>query len=182
MKFTNTELPGIIVVSPDIYSDERGSFWEVYHQKKFSEQGIPYHFIQDNQSTSRRTVLRGLHYQIKTPQGKLIRVVSGKIFDVAVDLRRSSPFFGKWIGITLSSINKLQLWIPPGFAHGFYALSRWAHVAYKATELYSSENDRTLLWNDTDVNVNWQLIDGKRPILSQKDANGKPLRDAEVFE
>ncbi|MGA9398184.1 MAG: dTDP-4-dehydrorhamnose 3,5-epimerase [Anaerolineaceae bacterium] len=182
MKFTPTDMPGVIVVSPDIFSDERGAFWEVHHQQKFAENGIPYQFIQDNQSTSRRMVLRGLHYQLVKPQGKLVRVVQGKVFDVAVDLRRSSPYFGKWMGCILSSRNRRQLWIPPGFAHGFYTLSSWAYVSYKTTELYSSQTDRTLLWNDASIAIAWPLIDGLPPMLSKKDSCAILLDKAEVFE
>jgi dTDP-4-dehydrorhamnose 3,5-epimerase len=182
MKFKSSDLPEVFLISPDVFSDERGAFWEVHHQKKFAENGIPDTFIQDNQSVSRRTVLRGLHYQLSHPQGKLVRVVQGKIFDVAVDLRKSSPFFGKWVGFVLSSRNKLQLWIPPGFAHGFYTLSRWAHVSYKSTQLYSSQHDRTLLWCDPRLAINWPLIDGKLPLLSDKDADAVTLDKAEVFD
>lgn len=182
MKFTKSDLPGVIIISPDLFSDERGVNWEVHQQKKFADNGIPFSFVQDNQSTSYRTVLRGLHYQLNHTQGKLIRVVFGKIFDVAVDLRRSSPFFGKWFGITLSSRNKLQVWVPPGFAHGFYTLSNRADVTYKLTDLYSPKDERTLIWNDPKVNVSWPLIKGNPPRLSVKDANGIPLDKAEVFE
>jgi len=182
MKFIPSDLPGVMLITPDVFSDERGAFWEVHHQEKFAENGISYQFIQDNQSTSRRMVLRGLHYQLVKPQGKLVRVLQGKVFDVAVDLRRSSPYFGKWMGCILSGRNRQQLWIPPGFAHGFYTLSNWARVSYKTTELYSSQTDRTLLWNDASVAVDWPLIDGRLPMLSVKDANGVPLEKAEVFE
>ena len=128
MKFIPSELPGVVLIIPDVVSDERGSFWEVHHQEKFEQHGIPQQFVQDNQSISRRTVLRGLHYQLDKPQGKLVRIVQGKVFDVAVDLRRSSPTFGKWVGYILSGRNKHQLWIPPGFAHGIYTLSSWAQL------------------------------------------------------
>ncbi len=182
MIFTPTKLPDVIVVSPEVFPDARGEIWEVYHQKKFAENGIPHAFVQDNQSISRQTVLRGLHYQIKQPQGKLVRVVQGEIYDVAVDLRRSSPSYGQWVGIILSSENKTGLWIPPGFAHGFYTLSQWAQISYKATDLYSAEYERTLLWNDPQLAVDWPLIDNKPPILSVKDADGLPLEKAEVYK
>jgi dTDP-4-dehydrorhamnose 3,5-epimerase len=182
MDFKPSNLPGVILITPEVFSDERGAFWEVHHQVKFTKNGIPHLFIQDNQSTSRRMVLRGLHYQLVKPQGKLVRVVQGRIFDVAVDLRRRSPSFGKWTGCILSSRNRQMLWIPPGFAHGFYTLSSWAHVAYKATELYDSQSDRTLLWNDTSVSVKWPLINGESPILSKKDAGAMSLDKAEVFD
>ncbi|MBN2678467.1 MAG: dTDP-4-dehydrorhamnose 3,5-epimerase [Anaerolineaceae bacterium] len=182
MIFTQTELPEVILISPEVFSDERGAFWEVHHQNKYAEHGIPDTFLQDNQSISRRSVLRGLHYQVVHPQGKLVRVVQGRVFDVAVDIRKSSPNFGRWVGCFLSSRNKQQLWIPPGFAHGFYSLSRWAHLSYKNTELYSSEHDRTLLWNDPRLGIEWPLIDGKPPFLSEKDANAVTLDKAEVFD
>jgi dTDP-4-dehydrorhamnose 3,5-epimerase len=182
MNFIPSDLPGVILITPEVFSDERGANWEVHHQGKFSANGIPDQFIQDNQSISRRTVLRGLHYQLVKPQGKLVRVVQGKVFDVAVDLRRSSPFFGKWVGYILSGRNKHQLWVPPGFAHGFYTLSSWAYVSYKETDLYSSQNERTLLWNDPGVAVKWPLIDGKLPMLSKRDANAVALDKAEVFD
>jgi len=180
MKFIPSELPSVILVIPEVFSDERGYNWEVHHQEKFARYGISHQFIQDNQSTSRRTVLRGLHYSLEKPQGKLVRVVKGRIYDVAVDLRKSSPTFGKWVGYTLSSRNKYQLWIPPGFAHGFYTLSQWADVSYKNTELFST--DLSLLWCDPVVGVKWPLIDGLPPILSKKDASAVTLDKAEVFD
>jgi dTDP-4-dehydrorhamnose 3,5-epimerase len=182
MKFISSELPGVILIIPEVFSDQRGSNWEVYHQEKFTANGIPNHFVQDNQSTSRRGVLRGLHYQLDKPQGKLVRVVQGTGFDVAVDLRRSSPSFGKWIGFILSARNKHQLWIPPGFAHGFYTLSAWAQLSYKLTELYSSTSDRSLSWCDPVIAVKWPLIDGITPLLSKKDATAVTLDKAEVFD
>jgi dTDP-4-dehydrorhamnose 3,5-epimerase len=139
-------------------------------------------FVQDNHSGSAQSVLRGLHYQIQRPQGKLVRAVSGEVFDVAVDLRRSSDTFGKWVGATLTAENKRQLWIPPGFAHGFYVLSDWADLLYKVTEYYSPEWDRVLRWDDPEIGIDWPLIDDAPPILSEKDAHGKSLRDAETFK
>jgi dTDP-4-dehydrorhamnose 3,5-epimerase len=182
MNFIPSDLPGVILVTPEVFSDERGISWEVHHQEKFSANGIPQQFIQDNQSISRRTVLRGLHYQLGKPQGKLVRVVQGKVFDVAVDMRRSSPFFGKWVGYILSSRNKHELWIPAGFAHGFYTLSSWAYVSYKETDLYLPQTERTLLWNDPVVAIKWPLIDGKPPMLSKRDASALSLDKAEVFD
>lgn len=182
MIFTPAEIPDVIVVSPEIFVDARGEFWEIHNQKKFTDNGIPDQFVQDNQSISCQTVLRGLHYQIKKPQGKLVRALQGKIFDVAVDIRRSSPTYRKWVGIILSSHNKLQLWIPPGFAHGFYTLSKWAAVTYKLTDLYSAEYERTMLWSDEHLAIDWPLIKSKPPILSERDANGIPFEKAEVFE
>jgi dTDP-4-dehydrorhamnose 3,5-epimerase len=180
MKFIPSEIPDVILVIPEVFSDERGCNWEVHHQVKFEKNGIPHQFIQDNQSISRRAVLRGLHYSLVKPQGKLVRVVKGRVYDVAVDLRRSSPTFGKWVGYTLSSRNKHQLWIPPGFAHGFYTLSQWADVSYKNTDVYST--DCSLLWCDPDIGVRWPLIAGLQPILSEKDANAVTLYKAEVFD
>ncbi len=182
MKFIPSELPDVVLVIPEVFSDERGCNWEVHHQGKFEQNGIPQRFVQDNQSISRRTVLRGLHYQLEKPQGKLVRIVQGKVFDVAVDLRRSSPTFGKWVGFMLSGRNKYQLWIPPGFAHGFYTLSSWAQLSYKLTELYSGQADRSLLWCEPTIAVKWPLIDGLAPLLSKKDADAATLDKAEVFD
>jgi dTDP-4-dehydrorhamnose 3,5-epimerase len=154
---------------------------ETYREVEFSAAGIPGNFVQDNHSGSDQGTLRGLHYQIKQSQGKLVQVVSGEIFDVAVDLRKSSPNFGKWAGELLSAENKRQLWIPPGFAHGFYVLSDWANVIYKVTDYYAPEWDRTLLWNDPEIGIDWPLIDGGEVNISTKDAKGFRLRDAETF-
>ena len=155
---------------------------ETFQADKYAKQGIPGEFVQDNHSGSMRGVLRGLHYQIRQVQGKLVQVVVGEIFDVAVDIRRSSHTFGKWIGQRLSVENKLQLWIPPGFAHGFYVLSDWAEVIYKATNFYAPGWERTILWNDSEIGIDWPLIDGKLPILSEKDSQGERLQEAEIFE
>lgn len=154
---------------------------ETYREIEFSAAGIPGNFVQDNHSGSVQGTLRGLHYQIKQSQGKLVQVVSGEVFDVAVDLRKSSPTFGKWAGELLSAGNKHQLWIPPGFAHGFYVLSDWANVIYKVTDYYAPEWDRTLLWNDPEIGIDWPLIGGEEVNISTKDANGLRLRDAETF-
>ncbi len=148
MRFEPTEIQGVYLIDPVVYTDGRGYFWETFQAKDFSEAGIPTHFVQDNQSGSRQGVLRGLHYQIRHVQGKLVRVTAGEIFDVAVDLRKSSPTIGKWTGHILSAENKQQIWIPPGFAHGFYVLSQWAEVFYKVTDFYAPEWERTLLWED----------------------------------
>jgi dTDP-4-dehydrorhamnose 3,5-epimerase len=154
---------------------------ETFRAAQFAEAGIPTQFIQDNHSGSRQGALRGLHYQIRQAQGKLLRVVAGEIFDVAVDIRRSSASFGKWEGIYLSAKNRLQVWIPPGFAHGFYVLSDWAEVLYKTTDYYAPMWERTILWNDPEIGVQWPLIDGAPPTLSPKDAQGKRLGEAELF-
>lgn len=182
MEFQPTAIPEVILIQPKIFEDERGFFMEVFHSKRFAVAGIDAEFVQDNHSGSRQGTLRGLHYQIRQPQGKLVRVIVGEVFDVAVDLRRSSPTFGRWVGHVLSAENKLQMWIPPGFAHGFYVLSLWAEVLYKTTDYYAPQWDRTLLWNDADLGIAWPLINGQPPLLSPKDAAGTPFRSAEIFE
>lgn len=182
MKVVATDLPGVLLIEPEVFGDQRGFFLETYHARKMAAAGITESFVQDNHSGSHRGTLRGLHYQIRQPQGKLVRAVVGEIFDVAVDLRRSSPTFGRWFGVRLSAENKLQLWVPAGFAHGFYVLSEWAEVVYKVTDFYAPEWERTLLWNDPEVGVIWPLLEGLPPTLSVKDANGKPLKEAEVYQ
>jgi dTDP-4-dehydrorhamnose 3,5-epimerase len=181
LKFTPASLPDILMIDPQTFKDERGFFLESYQKKNFSEAGIPFDFVQDNHSKSCQSVLRGLHYQIKQPQGKLVRVIVGEIFDVAVDLRRYSSTFGKWFGTYLSAENKQMLWIPVGFAHGFYVTSPQAEVLYKATDYYAPQWERTILWSDPAINIHWP-IQGELPILSTKDAAGSPLSEAEVFE
>jgi len=182
MKFIPTAIPDVISITPQLFSDERGFFLETYQLERYSQAGIHAVFIQDNHSGSKFGVLRGLHYQIQKPQGKLVRAIAGEIFDVAVDLRQSSPTFGKWVGTYLTSENKHQVWIPEGFAHGFYVLSDWAEVLYKTTNVYAPEWERTLVWNDPQVNIEWPLIDNKKPILSGKDAQGSRLSDADLFD
>ena len=182
MNFFPTSIPEIIRVEPQVFGDARGFFMETYRDDKMVATGISGNFVQDNQSGSHRSILRGLHYQIRQPQGKLVRAVSGEIFDVAVDLRRSSPTFGLWTGEILSVENKRMLWIPPGFAHGFYVLSDWADVLYKTTEYYSPKWERTLLWNDPAVGIRWPIPSGLEPILSSKDALGARLEDTEVYD
>lgn len=182
MKFTPTNLPDVILIEPDLYGDERGFFMETYRQGLFAEAGIPHQFVQDNHSGSRQGILRGLHYQIRRPQGKLVRVIAGEIWDVAVDLRRSASTFGRWTGELLSAENRRQLWVPPGFAHGFYVLSPWAEVIYKVTDLYAPEWDRTLRWDDPTVGIPWPLLNGQPPVLSAKDAQGRWWDEAEKFE
>lgn len=182
MKLTPTSIPDVILVEPRIFGDARGFFMETYQAKVFAEAGIHAEFVQDNHSGSQKGILRGLHYQIHQTQGKLVRVVVGEVFDVAVDLRRSSPTFGKWVGVTLSAENKCALWVPPGFAHGFYVCSDWAEFTYKATDFYAPEWERTLLWNDPQIGVNWPLVDGQLPRLSAKDAVGTLLSEAELFD
>jgi len=179
MNAHETSLPGVLILEPKVFADSRGFFLESYNERVLAELGIRERFVQDNHSFSLRNVVRGLHYQVRNPQGKLIRVIVGEIFDVAVDLRRSSPAFGKWWGTVLSAENKKILWIPPGLAHGFAVLSD-AHVLYKATDFYHPESERTLAWNDPDVGIRWE-IEGE-PIISSKDQRGVPLKEAELFE
>jgi dTDP-4-dehydrorhamnose 3,5-epimerase len=182
MEFGRTSIPDVILLQPEIFGDERGFFMETFRANDFAASGIDGPFVQDNHSGSQQGILRGLHYQIRHPQGKLVRVVTGEIFDTAVDIRRSSLTFGKSIGILLSAQNKRQLWIPPGFAHGFYVLSEWAEVLYKATEYYDPESERVIIWNDPALNVAWPLAPGKSPTISRKDIAGKFLSEAELFE
>tara|TARA_B000000460_G_scaffold197535_1_gene144167 strand:- start:390 stop:935 length:546 start_codon:yes stop_codon:yes gene_type:complete len=180
MKIIVSNIPDILVFEPTVYSDGRGYFMETWRQSVFDAQGIDAGFVQDNQSNSNRGTLRGLHYQLNRPQGKLARVVSGEVFDVAVDLRKSSAYFGRWIGILLSAENKKQLWIPPGFAHGFYVMSESAELLYKCTDYYDPEDDHSLLWNDETVGIDWPLLDSK-PLLSDKDKNAPRLLEATVY-
>ena len=181
MKITPTEISEVILIEPRVFQDERGFFFESYQKKKFQEAGITLEFVQDNHSKSLQSTLRGLHYQIKQAQGKLMRVVAGEIFDVAVDIRKNSPTFGKWVGDYLSAENKKMLWIPAGFAHGFYVTSPEAEVVYKATNYYAPEWERTIIWNDPKLNINWPLVN-EIPTLSPKDKTGKSFLDAEVFD
>lgn len=177
-----TSIPDVIIIEPQVFGDSRGFFMETYREKDYKTVGITSNFVQDNHSGSIQNVLRGLHYQIKQPQGKLVRAVRGEIFDVAVDMRRSSPTFGKWVGVILSEQNRLQLWVPVGFAHGYYVLSDWAEMIYKATDYYAPEWERTLLWNDPALGIVWPFNGNDQPILSSKDSLGKLLEDAEIFE
>ena len=181
MKFTPSEIPPVVLIEPRVFTDERGFFMETYHTERFAQAGITAVFVQDNHSASHQGTLRGLHYQIRQAQGKLVRVTMGEVFDVAVDLRRSSPYFGKWVGAYLSAENKHQIWIPPGFAHGYYVLSEQAEIIYKASDLYAPQWERTVLWNDPDIGIQWPLLQGSTPILSSKDAAGVPLSKAEVY-
>lgn len=182
MNVKASPLNDLLLIEPRLYEDERGFFLEAYQDRRYAQNGIPAAFVQDNHSASRMGTLRGLHYQIRQPQGKLLRVVVGEIFDVAIDLRRSSPTFGQWYGTRMSAENHLQIWVPEGFAHGFYVLSEWAELLYKVTDYYAPEWDRTIRWDDPDLDITWPLIDGQPPLLSEKDAQGAPLREAEVFE
>jgi len=175
-----TDIPDVLIIEPDVFVDQRGFFFESFHAARFSAAlGRKLDFVQDNHSRSIRGVLRGLHYQIQQTQGKLVRVVTGEVFDVAVDLRKSSATFGRWLGVTLSAENKRQLWVPEGFAHGFVVTSRVAEVLYKMTDYWAPEHERCIRWDDPCISIRWPL-DGK-PILSDKDAQGVDLVDAEVF-
>ncbi len=178
MKLTTTKLEGVVILEPRVFADERGFFFESYNSKTLSSLGIDTVFVQDNHSMSRGGTLRGIHYQVKKPQAKLIRIINGEVFDVAVDLRRSSPTFGQWFGLVLSAANKLQLFIPAGFGHGFLALSETAEVVYKAGDFYSPENERCILWNDPGLGIEWPCRG--EVIISAKDAAGSLLREADL--
>jgi dTDP-4-dehydrorhamnose 3,5-epimerase len=176
----STSLPGLFILEPRVFGDERGFFLESYNERALAELGIHEKFVQDNHSSSSRNVLRGLHYQVKQAQGKLVRAIVGEILDVAVDLRRNSPTFGGWQAVHLSGENKRMLWVPVGFAHGFRVITDQAHVAYKTTDYYAPEHERSLAWNDPDLKIDWEL-DGE-PVVSAKDQRGVSLRGAETFE
>jgi dTDP-4-dehydrorhamnose 3,5-epimerase len=179
MQFTPTNLPEVLLIEPKVFGDARGFFMESWNRKIFQSLGLDLDFVQDNHSRSGKGVLRGLHYQLQQPQGKLVRVTSGAVYDVAVDLRRSSPNFGKWTGHELSAENKHMLWVPPGFGHGFLVLSEYADFLYKTTEYYAPEHERCVLWNDPDIAIPWPLAG--EPALSAKDKVGSLLTDAEVY-
>lgn len=179
MQVQPTTLQDVVIVEPKVFGDERGFFLEVFNQVTFRSLGLPTEFVQDNHSGSQKGVLRGLHYQIQNPQGKLVRALRGAIYDVAVDLRRGSKQFGEWVGVELSAENKRQLWVPPGFAHGFLTLTEFAEVSYKVTELYAPQYERSLLWNDPALGIRWPLE--VEPILSAKDREGLRLTDAETY-
>lgn len=181
MKFIETSLPGVIRIEPIIHSDERGFFMETWQARRFRDAGIDAEFVQDNFSRSSKGTLRGLHYQIQQPQGKLVRVVSGEVFDVAVDLRRTSAGFGRWAGEILSAGNRHQLWVPPGFAHGFLVLSDTAMFEYKCTDYYSPQFERSIRWDDADIGIEWPLPAGERPVLSSKDAAAPFLENADTY-
>ena len=183
MNIVHTPLAGLLVIEPRVFGDERGFFFESYNERRFQEAigaAEPVYFVQDNHSRSARNVLRGLHYQVRQPQGKLVRVVAGEVFDVAVDLRRSSPTFGKWFGIMLSAENKRQMWVPAGFAHGFVVTSESADFLYKTTDYWVPEYERSIAWNDPAIGIDWPIAG--TPLLSEKDRNANQLADAEVYE
>jgi len=181
VKVIPTAMADVLVIEPTVHRDVRGFFLESWHEERWTALGLPARFVQDNHSHSMRNTLRGLHYQVEKPQGKLVRVVSGVVFDVAVDLRRSSPTFGRWVGETLAATEQRQLWVPPGFAHGFYVLSDFADLLYKCTEYYLPAGDRALRWDDPDLAIPWPLLNGCPPILSAKDAAAPRLHDAPTY-
>lgn len=180
MDILKTAIPDVFIIEPEVFGDDRGFFFESYNQKIWQEKtGLTQPFVQHNHSRSARNVLRGLHYQIKQPQGKLVRVVRGEVFDVAVDLRRSSPTFGQWSGVYLSEKNKRQFWVPEGFAHGFIVLSESAEFLYLSTDFYAPEHERAIIWNDPDLAIDWPVEEN--PVLSDKDRKASLFRDAEVY-
>jgi dTDP-4-dehydrorhamnose 3,5-epimerase len=180
MNIIPTKIPDVLILEPDVFGDSRGFFFESYNEKEFREMTrLPVTFVQDNHSRSNKHVLRGLHYQIRQPQGKLVRVISGEVFDVAADIRRSSPTFGKWVGEYLTAENKKQMWVPSGFAHGFLVLSGVAEFLYKTTDYYAPEHERCISWNDPVLNVQWPIT--VNPLVSEKDEKGILFQDAEVF-
>jgi dTDP-4-dehydrorhamnose 3,5-epimerase len=180
MKIIKTDLPDVLVIEPKVFGDDRGFFFESYNEKIWQEAtGLKARFVQDNHSLSTKGVLRGLHYQIRQPQGKLVRCVVGEVYDVAVDLRKCSPTFGKWAGAVLSAENKRQMWVPEGFAHGFLVLSDVAEFLYKTTDYYAPEHERCILWNDLDLGIGWPFAG--EPVLSAKDAAGQSFGEAELF-
>ncbi|MDE1264196.1 MULTISPECIES: dTDP-4-dehydrorhamnose 3,5-epimerase [Vibrio] len=184
MKVIDTKIPDVKIIEPTVFGDERGFFMETWNQAKFEElvTGKPTSFVQDNHSKSKKGILRGLHYQTENTQGKLVRVVSGEVFDVAVDLRKSSATFGQWVGVYLSAENKCQLWVPEGFAHGFYVTSDEAEFVYKCTDYYDPSSEVSILWNDPEIGVEWQSVDGGGPQLSDKDAEGFSFKNAPKFD
>jgi len=179
MRLINSSLPEVLIVEPRVFGDDRGYFYESYNERELEQLGLRAHFVQDNHSRSARNVLRGLHYQITQAQGKLVRVTAGEIYDVAVDIRRSSPTFGKWAAVVLSAENRWMCWVPPGYAHGFVITTDYAEVQYKTTDYWAPQHERCIIWNDPDLAISWPLQ--SEPILSQKDRAGLPLRQAEVF-
>lgn len=181
MKFIKQRIPEVVLIEPEVFGDERGFFMETWRANQFAAEGLPDTFAQENFSRSTQGVLRGLHYQIQQPQGKLVRVTAGRVFDVAVDLRRSSFSFGQWVGAELSADNKRALWVPPGFAHGFYVLSEVAEFSYKCTDYYAPQFERSLRWDDPDIGITWPLIDDQ-PQLSAKDEAGKSFHEAETYD
>jgi dTDP-4-dehydrorhamnose 3,5-epimerase len=181
MKIIPTNIPDVLILEPQVFGDARGFFLETWNSKTFADAGLELNFVQDNHSRSGQGILRGMHYQIQNPQGKLVRVTSGKVFDVAVDLRQSSPTFGQWTGAELSAENHRMLWVPPGFAHGFYVMSESADFLYKCTDFYAPAYDRSLRWDDPTVGIEWPLVNGAQPTISAKDEAGKNWQEADKF-
>lgn len=181
MQVSDTPVEGVKILDPKVFGDERGFFLESWNARGFTALGLDLTFVQDNHSRSVRNTLRGLHYQVERPQGKLVRVTRGEVFDVAVDIRKSSPTFGRWFGLRLSESNRRMLWVPPGMAHGFYVLSDTADFQYKCTEYYAPEHERSILWSDPVLGIDWPVPVGETPLLSPKDARGVPLIEAQVF-
>lgn len=181
MKIIDTDIDDVKIIEPAVFADDRGYFLETWNAPAFARDGLDWQFVQDNQSRSHRHVLRGLHYQIHNTQAKLVRVSSGAVFDVAVDLRRGSPSFGRWVGAELSAENHRMLWIPAGFAHGFLSLRDNTDLAYKCTDVYASRHERTIVWNDPDIAIDWPLPPGQQPIVSPKDKIGQSLKTADLF-
>jgi dTDP-4-dehydrorhamnose 3,5-epimerase len=180
VKLIQTDLPGPVIIEPTVFGDERGFFLESWNAARFREAGLDVNFVQDNHSRSARGVLRGLHFQNPNPQGKLVRVVAGRVWDVAVDIRRSSPSFGQWVGVELSALNKRMFWVPPGFAHGFVSLEDDTDFLYKCTAPYAPADEAAILWNDPQIGIAWPL-EGIDPVLSAKDKSAKPLAEVEVY-
>jgi dTDP-4-dehydrorhamnose 3,5-epimerase len=181
MEFEPTAIPEVVLIRPKVFGDARGFFMETWEERKFAAAGLDVKFVQDNHSRSTRHILRGLHYQIEQPQGKLVRVVTGAVYDVAVDIRRSSPTFGRWVGVTLTEENHHMLWVPPGFAHGFLVLSESADFLYRCTDFWAPAHERAIRWNDPDLNISWPLPAKGDPVLSAKDSIAPRFRDAEYF-
>ena len=182
MKVTATEIDDIKLVEPSYFADPRGFFMETYNKERLKEEGIEFSFVQENHSGSKQGVVRGIHYQIKHAQGKMVRVVKGEVYDVAVDLRRNSPSFGQYVSQILSAENRKQLWIPPGFGHAIYILSDWAEFVYIVTDKYSPEDERCIIWNDPDLNIDWPILEGVKILISEKDAAGVKFASAEIYE
>lgn len=182
MNVIATAIPDVLVIEPKVFGDERGFFMETWNARSFAEAGLNADFVQDNHSKSAQGILRGLHYQLQNPQGKLVRVIAGEVFDVAIDLRRSSPTFGRWVGEYLSADNKRMMWVPAGFAHGFYVTSASAEFVYKCTEFYSPASEQALRWDDPVLAIEWPLVNGESPLLSSKDQNAVGFNEAAYFE
>ncbi len=181
MHYEKLAIPDVVLLTPKVFGDERGFFMETFRQNEFEQHCGNYQFVQDNHSKSIQGILRGLHYQYKQPQGKLVRVTQGEVFDVAVDMRKSSPTFGQWVGVTLSEENKQMLWVPPGFAHGFYVTSETAEFQYKCTDYYAPGDEVSIRWDDPQLVIEWPLVEGKAPQVSDKDADGVPFNEAPQF-